>query len=92
MLDLHEHGSADTGFGREAVAGPTEKLARGHYLSARDHVSPLGASKRLAPSLVLPRGSRKPEIPPPGRRPRQKRIEHLRAPLRTWRSASRQST
>jgi hypothetical protein len=40
MLDLPEHGSADTGFGREAVAGPTEKLARGRYLSARDHISP----------------------------------------------------
>jgi hypothetical protein len=48
MLDLPEHGSADTGFGREAVAGPTEKLARGQYLSARDHISPLGCSVRMS--------------------------------------------
>ena len=47
MLDLPEHGSADTGFGREAVAGPTEKL-RGRYLSARDHISALGCSVRMS--------------------------------------------
>jgi len=50
MLDLPEHGSADTGFGREAVAGPAEKLACGHYLIARDHISPLGCSVRMSSS------------------------------------------
>jgi len=48
MLNFPKHGSADTGFGREAVAWPTEKRARGRYLSARDHISPLGCSVRMS--------------------------------------------
>src|SRR4051812_3043547 len=47
MLDLPEHGSADTGFGGEAVAGPTEKLARGRYLSARYQKSPCECGVRI---------------------------------------------